>query len=376
MEQGNEGPSENRPAVRIAQFSDCYLPRINGVCTSIQQLQQGLTEAGHEVRLYVPNYPGTPPDPSIVRLTSFYIPIQPEDRCAIPWPWDNFQPDVIHVHTPFSVGMLGWAVARRRKIPLVFTHHTLWEEYAHYLKVMPLSWAQKVGKGICNFFFTRSDAIVMPSHQIAEQLVGTRVQKPHRVIPTGISLDDFSGGQPPEADPYFLYIGRMGKEKSVDALLRAYADYCQRGGGRNFWLVGGGLELESLKKLAGELGLGERVRFTGYQPRENLKNYLAGACLFLFASQTETQGLVLIEAAAAEVPVLAVRASGVNEAVEHNRAGWLVDGHEQLAQALWEMDEPTLERLRANCRAWAERFSVQEMARQMVELYQALGGRK
>ena len=358
--------------MRVAQFSDCYLPRINGVCTSIQQLSLGLSQAGHEVRLYVPNYPGTPPEAHIQRLFSLHMPIQPEDRMGLPWPWDNWKPDIIHVHTPFSVGMLGWAVARRRGIPMIFTHHTLWEEYAHYLKVMPLSWARRVGKGICNFFFSRSDAIVMPSQQIAEQLVGSRVFRPHRVIPTGISLEDFSGGTPPEPDPYFLYIGRMGREKSVDILLRTFADYCQRGGRRNFWLVGGGLELEVFQKLAQELHISERVRFTGYQPRENLKNYLAGACLFLFASQTETQGLVLIEAAAAGVPVLAVRASGVNEAVEHNHAGWLVDHPEQLAQALWDLDDSTLARLRQACPQWAARFSVQEMARKMVELYQSV----
>lgn len=373
--------------MRVAQFCDCYTPRINGVTTSLQMLKAGLEEAGHEVRLVVPDYPNQcQPESGVHRLRSLYMPLQPEDRMGLPWPALGWKPDVVHVHTPFSIGLQGWWLARRHRLPLVFTHHTLWEEYAHYLKGVPLWLGRGIGKSLCDFYFRQAQAVVLPSQQVARTLVGTRVLGLHRVIPTGIDFEEFAHGDSSAVveempqEPCFLYMGRIGKEKSLDFLLRCFCQYRQEGGPFHLVLIGGGPELEPLKSLARNLGVGPEVHFLGYRQRHQLKHYLAAARAFLFASQTETQGLVLLEASAAGLPVVAVRASGVNEAVEHETNGLLVDPGQPQAfvEAMWRLQrEPELySRLSRQAQEWAQGFSTQEMARKMTSLYEAIGGRR
>lgn len=378
--------------MRIAHFSDCYTPRVNGVTTSIHVLKRALEAAGHEVLLFVPRYLGdNPQEPGLHRFSSFYQHFQPEDRGMLPWPpatlralWRS-RVDVVHIHTPFNAGLLGWSKARLGGVPMVFTHHTLWEEYAHYLSIVPLKVGRWVGRALADFYFQRARAVVMPSEEIAQSLVGSRVKVPHHVIPTGIDCDNFRHGDAkrvlqelnlPPGSRLFLYMGRMGKEKSIDVLLRAFKQYRERGGQAVFALLGGGPGLEDLKALARSLELGETVRFLGYRKRDELKHYLAAATLFLFASQTETQGLVLIEAAAAGVPVIAVRASGVSEAVDSERSGLLLPNlDDQLfADTLCalETDESRRSRWAAAAPLWAENFSDREMARQMLDLYSSL----
>lgn len=370
--------------VRIGHFSDCYTPRINGVTTSIQVLKRALEEAGHEVHLFAPDYPEVVAEERVHRLPSVRAPMQPEDRMALPTPWGAWltqKLDVVHVHTPFAMGNLAFLAARLRRVPMVFTHHTLWEEYAHYVTVMPLWMARWVGRHICDFYFRQSTAVVMPSEEVARPLRHTRVKVPCRVIATGIRCQDLRGGEPERVwqelglepgTPIFLYLGRLGKEKSVDFLLKAFDEYRQQGGDGHFVLVGGGLELENLRRQAGP-----RVHFLGYRERDLVKHYLAAARLFLFASETETQGLVLLEAAAAGLPVLAVSASGVNEAVEPDGTGWLLESGDLagFVAAMKEMTEnrDLHQRLKARSPQWAEGFSDREMARKMVDLYRFLG---
>ena len=376
--------------MRIAHFSDCYTPRINGVTTSIQVLKQALEVAGHEVLLFAPRYPRDNPDePGLFRLPSAYMPLQPEDRMSLPapGPWWSQRVDVVHVHTPFNAGWMGWWKSFLQRVPLVFTHHTLWEEYAHYLKGVPLPLGRAVGKGLCNFFFERSASIVIPSQEVADALVGRRIRRPARVIPTGIVCEDFRGGDPQRVwdelrlatgTPMLLTVGRMGKEKSVDVLLKVFQTYRSRGGQAHLMLIGGGPELAALRVLAERLGVGDCSHFLGYRPRLELRHYMAASQMFVFASQTETQGLVVLEAAAAGLPVVAVRASGVSEAVEHERTGLLLPPEpEAMVQALLEVEHnPEGRQAWAEQAArWAEAFSSREMARKMLELYDSLRSR-
>lgn len=377
--------------MRIAQFSDCYTPRINGVTTSIQVLKKALEREGHEVHLFVPRYHRPQPEESNVhRIGSVYMPLQPEDRMGLPWPPSQMRRlfgqkfDIIHVHTPFNMGWMGYTKALLGRTPMVFTHHTLWEEYAHYLKVVPLKVGRWVGKQLCDFYFRRARAVVMPSQEVAQAIL-PRLRCPYRVIPTGISCQDLQNGDAHKArqelqldseDGLFLYVGRMGKEKSIDFLLKAFRDYRRAGGRSHFALIGGGPELEGLKRMTHELGIQQHCHFIGYRQRDRLKDYLAAARIFLFASQTETQGLVLLEAAAAGVPVVAVRATGVNEAVEPDGSGLLTSpgNLEEFTAALSKVDQDRgLRRsLSERARHWAEGFSDHEMSRKMADLYRSL----
>ncbi len=377
--------------MRIAHFSDCYTPRINGVTTSIQVLKRALEREGHEVHVFVPRYQlEDPAEGHVHRIGSVYMPLQPEDRMGVPWPPAQMRQlyrqkfDVVHVHTPFNMGWMGYSKAFFGRTPMVFTHHTLWEEYAHYLKWVPRKLGRWVGKQLCDFYFRRAKAVVMPSQEVAEA-IKARLRCPYEVIPTGIDCKALHGGdaaaareelQLGENEPLFLYVGRMGKEKSIDFLLQAFRNYRQAGGQAHFALIGGGPELENLKRLAREIGVAQSCHFLGYRLRDRLKDYLAATKIFLFASQTETQGLVLLEAAAAGVPVLAIKASGVNEAVDPEGSGLLTSPGQMeefvAAMRRLDSDHDLHQRLSQRASRWAELFSDREMARKMTDLYRSL----
>ena len=171
----------------------------------------------------------------------------------------------------------------------------------------------------------------------------------------------------------FCFIGRIGEEKSIDVVLECFAEAAREAPEIRLAIIGHGKYLVTLRKLAARLGVGSKVLFPGARPREDLRHYLAASRAFLFASQTETQGLVLLEAAAAGVPVCAVRASGVADAVCHGETGILVEpgdragfvrGILELARRPeWAAD------LGRHGARWVERFSIGEMGRQVSDIY-------
>ena len=376
--------------MRVAHFVDCYRPVINGVVTSVASLKEALEKRGHEVLVYAPSHPGfVDEEPNVHRFYATWQPFQPEDRMALPWPpsavrrYLREKVDVVHVHTPFNLGLIGWWKARRNRTPMVFTHHTLWEEYIHYLRLPPRL-GRRVALGVCDFYFRRSKKLIAPSDQVRDRILH-RTEAPIEVIPTGIDPHDFQGGQAEQArqelsldaaTPLFVFVGRVGKEKSIDHLLRVFARVLKDEPTWVLAVVGGGPELEALKAYAAQLELGQSVRFMGYRARYGLKHYLAAARAFLFASQTETQGLVLLEAAAAGCPVLAVRASGVTEAVDPGTTGYLHDPGdiEGMAASILRLGrQPELAAQLGHAGvAWAQRFSSQAMAARMEELYRSI----
>lgn len=377
--------------MHVALFSDCYRPRINGVVTSLISLKTGLEKLGHRVTLIAPSYPNQDDtEPGIVRLNAFSFPTWPEDRAALPLPLSAMRAlrsadfDVVHIHTPFNLGVLGWWTASRLKKPMVFTHHTLWEEYSHYLPLVPVWLGKWLAKVICNYFFTRARAIVAPSQDIASQIERLGFGTKTWVAPTGIETALFEGGNPlpvhrelglQKDAALFIYVGRLAREKSIDFLLQAFAVVVRERPEARFAIVGGGPEQATLEKLTAQLGLQKSVIFLGYRPRAALKNYLAAARLFVFASETETQGLVLLEAAAAGLPVLAIRASGVNEAVHEGVSGLLCDSGEleKYTRAMLDFAQhpERREQFSAAARKWSRNFSAEASANRIAQVYES-----
>ncbi len=367
--------------------SDCYTPVINGVVTSIGCLIGALEAEGHEVVLCCPGHETvTEAEPGVVRFRSSPFWFHKAERFTFPWPPRSLGAfslpfDVVHIHTPFNLGSLGALAALMRGLPSVFTHHTLWEEYVHYLPV-PEAVLKPVARHLCRTFAQAADRVVAPSFQVRERLRAQGVSRAIDVVPTGIDPEVFRGGSPQEAaselglgqeDRLFVYIGRVAKEKSIDFVLRAFSMASQDRDDLALVVVGDGPARNSLEQLAAKLG--GRISFVGFQPRPCLKHYLARASGFLFASQTETQGLVLLEAQAAGVPVVAVSASGTSEAVEAGRTGVLLEPDDLEAFASWIerlADEPELGRQWGqNGASWAQEFSSSSMAFKMVKTYRA-----
>lgn len=370
--------------MNIAVLSDCYLPAINGVVTSITQQLEVLRELGHQVDLYCPQYSQeSQEEQDLYRLWARPFPFHKREQMTFPWPpavvrrlWTEPY-DLFHIQTPFSVGLIGLAAAFTRRIPRVFHHHTLWEEYVDYLPI-PKQVTRAGSIGLCRGLANRCQAVVAPSAQVRDRFADQGVVSPIAVIPTGIRPGLFQNGERrgeyEEGTEVCLYMGRLAHEKSLDALLRVFQRAHQARSQTRLWLVGDGPARQSLEQQVRELGLGEVATFFGFVDRSTLKDFVASARAFIFTSLTETQGLVLLEAQSGGLPVVAFEASGVNEAVQPGQTGYLVpSGEEELmAQKLVELlsHEEQWEQFSTQARIWAQDFSLDKMGQALVSVYE------
>ncbi|GAB6157454.1 glycosyltransferase family 4 protein [Desulfotomaculum varum] len=323
--------------MRIGIFTDSYLPYIGGVVRSIEIFSEELRSLGHEVNIFAPNYPGVAKEKDVFRFPAIPTPNYKGFYLAIPFAGGLEQflsvnrPDVIHVHSPFLLGRLGAKVAKKLGVPLVFTFHTLYDQYTHYVPI-----ARELSKGItrkiCVDFCNRCDLVITPTENISRHIRSMGVTSPIKWLPTGIKLSEFADLDRNwlkqtfalEEQTILLSVGRAGKEKNIPFLLECFAQICRHNPNVILILVGDGPELENLKSYAQNLGITQKVIFTGKLARDKLVKAYGGADLFVFASMTETQGIVIAEAKAAGLPVVAVDAYGVSDMVVNGEDGYLV----------------------------------------------------
>jgi 1,2-diacylglycerol 3-alpha-glucosyltransferase len=324
--------------VRIGLFTNNYLPFYGGVTVSVETLRRGLEARGHQVWTFAPRFPGaTDEAPRIVRFPSVPAGTYPEFALAVPWAprygrlVQSLDLDIYHAHHPFLLGPAARRWARRSGRPLVFTYHTRYEKYAHYVPLTrPLVEAAAVR--LSTRFASRADAVVAPSMLVREHLQRRGVTTPISVVPTGVDLMSFRPGDRAAArralglgleDRLVLYVGRLDREKSVDSVLLAFDRIAGTVAPARLWLVGQGKEGEALRRLAERLPTGDRIHFAGVREHARLVPWYQAADLFLFASETETQGLVLAEAAACGLPAVTVTAPGCDEVVHDGESGIL-----------------------------------------------------
>ncbi len=341
--------------MRVGIFTDSYRPYKSGVVQSIEVFTRELISLGHEVNIFAPSYPRCEKDSRVFRFVSVPAPTNPDFTLAIPFStrlrpaMQRLKPDIIHVHSPFLLGRLGAKYARTLGIPLVFTFHTLYDLYIHYVP-----FARNIARDITRRYYREfcngCDLVIAPTSIIADHLRKNGVTAEIRTIPTGIDLESFKSGDSryihrqhglPDNTRVLLFVGRLGLEKNIPFLMGSYSRVVSRHPDTRLVLVGGGPEEANLKKLAGELGILDRVIFAGPMEREDVIKYYCSSYLFVFASVTETQGLVLGEAKAAGVPSVAVSAFGVSEMVRDGEDGYL-------AENSMEDFEDKLERLLAD----------------------------
>ncbi|MFC1517176.1 glycosyltransferase family 4 protein [Candidatus Margulisiibacteriota bacterium] len=321
--------------MRIAMFSDTYSPQINGVVTSINTFMHELRKKGHEVYIFGPQLKGVTEKDFEFRFQSAPYLFHSEHRLVYPYSrklkqFKDLEIDVIHSHTPFSMGWLALRLAKKHKIPLVHTYHTLFTEYVHYLPVVGEGIGQWMAKRLSKDYCNSCSLVITPSQAMQKELHTYGVKTAMEVIPTGIDITVKDKGDAeqarvryglPPGKPILLYAGRLGKEKNIDFLLRVFRKVLQKNEDASFVIAGDGPYRKNLEWLAKVLHLEKRVLFTGYLDREDLASLYKAATVFIFASVTETQGLVVGEAMDTGTPVVAVNAMGIADVIEGDKGG-------------------------------------------------------
>lgn len=376
----------------MALFTDSYRPYTSGVVRSIETISQELHALGNRVFIFAPRY-GAPQsrEESIYRFYSLPSPTNPEYNIAIPislrlkHTLKRNKVDIIHVHSPFMLGRLGAHCARDLGLPLVFTYHTLYDHYVHYLPVAR-SLTRKVTQKLCVQFCNRCNMVLVPTWVIGDYIRELGVDVPVTKLPTGIRVEDFTGGDREwlrarfgidAGERVLLFVGRLGQEKNLDFLLRAYRLILEATPQvpTRLVLVGGGPETGHLRNRADALGLGNRVVFTGPVPSADVVHCYAGADMFVFSSVTETQGLVVGEAKAAGLPAVAVSAFGVREMVNHGEDGFLTPLDETAfaeSVKLLLTNRELHQRMARTAREKAQELSAKVLGKRLENIYRAL----
>ncbi|MBT0961031.1 glycosyltransferase [Denitromonas sp. IR12] len=375
-------------------LSDVYFPRINGVSTSIETFRRQLPAQGIATELLAPAYGGEPVDEvDILRIQGRPVPGDPEDRlmrwreaCRVV---DRLPPgdyDAIHIQTPFLAHYLGTRLRRRHGLPTVVTYHTLFEDYLHhYAPWLPKAGLRALARQLSCRQCNAVDAVIAPSSAMAARLRDYGVRTPIHILPTGIPVAHYANGDGARfrarhgldpVRPLALYVGRLAFEKNLHFLLDVAEQARQRQSPVQLLLAGDGPANAPLRAAVERRGLSDCVGFVGYLSREDeLPDCYAAADAFVFASKTETQGLVLLEAMAAGVPVVCLAEMGVRDVVAGCPAARTPPAEPgAFAEALVDLlADPARETTLAEAaRAHAAEWSDAAMAERLATLYRQL----
>ncbi len=315
--------------MNILFISDVFFPRVNGVSTSINTFANELKALGHQVTLIAPSYGDDDKHADwIIRVPSHKIYFDPEDRlmnfgklkALLPWVEEGHF-DVIHIHTPFTAHYVGIHFGKKLDIPVVETYHTFFEDYLHhYLPFIPQFISRKLARTISRRQCNAVDGIISPSKPMLDVLKAYGIKTSAEVVATGLDESSFAkvDGESfrishdiPLAQPMLLFVGRVAHEKNIEFLLEMHVELIQKHPDALLVITGEGPAEESIKASIARLGLENKAKMIGYLDRshELIACYKA-ADVFVFASKSETQGLVLLEAMAQGTPVVALAELG------------------------------------------------------------------
>jgi 1,2-diacylglycerol 3-alpha-glucosyltransferase len=372
--------------MRIGLFSDMYVPEICGPTSVVRGLKEELEQLGHEVYVYAPQYPGHQEEEErVYRFRAHPFLFYRTSQFALPYNREaarSFQHlDIIHSHTPFSLGSVAIVASHRHRLPHFHTFHGYLTGYRHYLPRL-IRPPKKTVEGFSALFCNRCTTVLTPSSPMKEELLRYGVHRLIHVLPFGVKLAAFEQ-EPvwdprgalgiPDNAPLFLCSGRLAQEKNLSFLLRAFAEIHKKIPQAILVLTGDGPARETLKHQAKELGLEDAVVFTGFLDYAELVDLYRAVDLFLFASKTETQGLVLVEAMAGGTPVVAIGELGVLDIVKEDVNGILVpEDVEKYAQATLDLlgDRNRYEKLRVGALETAQILSTRNCTHRLLALYE------
>jgi len=387
--------------MKIGFVTGGYLPAPGGVATSVVNFSKQLEKLGHDVYVFCPEYPDEEVEnesqQTVIRIPSYYSPLLKDFRLTDPFQaaatfrrhFDNL--DVVHIHLPTIMSLPARWLSSYYEVPHFCTYHTNLELYIrHYVPGVPNN-ASKTATRLYTYRETKNaEKVFVPSTDMKKLLSEYRLEPPIEVLPTGIDIEMYTKIlNAPETkttrslreqfgihkdEKILLYVGRVGSEKNIEFLLRSFDRIAREHPEAHFIIVGGGRGLGKTLSMVSKMNQSRRVHFTGYVENEKiLAGYYKEADVFLFASLTETQGLVITEALASGTPIVAVDAPGVRDVVKEGKGGYLVEENLQefSNKTLKLLNDPRLrEEKGKEALEVARSFSVQRFTKQLVSSYE------
>jgi glycosyltransferase involved in cell wall biosynthesis len=384
--------------MNICMFTNTYLPHVGGVARSVSVLEEDLRSLGHRVLVIAPEYPGKKnqeeDESRVLRLPAIQNFNGSDFSLRIPLPFqvsekvDAFAPDLIHSHHPYLLGDTALRTAYRLGLPVVFTHHTRYEQYVHHI-TEDLETLREFAQNLATEYANRCSCVIAPSRSIKRLIRSRGVKQPIHEIPTGIDLGFFSAGKGPRfrrrmqipADaPVVGHVGRLAPEKNLTYLATAAAAFLERNRESYFLVVGEGPSEEKFQS-AFEGERKDRLVMAGRLTGMELSDAYAAMDVFAFSSKSETQGMVVAEAMAAGNPVVALDAPGVREMIEDDKNGKLLAGDapaDRFSEALAGLfqDRGRLEEMTGKALGTAEAVSREKCARKVAALYDSVCQKK
>ncbi|MFP3904949.1 MAG: glycosyltransferase [Armatimonadota bacterium] len=376
--------------MRIAVFSNTYLPSLNGVANVVEAYRKSLVEQGHEVYIFAPGTAKDDPDDHehILRFPSIEAPTF-DYSVAMPFSLPimrvlhGVEFDIVHTHHPLWVGVWGQWFAQWTNLPLVTTVHT---EYQIYSEMVPLPSAMV--EGFLNRRVVRycnhCDMVTTPVPSMRKKLQDSHVTTPIELVPNPTDLSMFVGadgsdirrslGVGPD-DIVVGYVGRLSPEKNLPFVLRAAKQVLAGHPGTHVLIVGGGPALDDLNNVAEKLDIADSIHFIGEVPHEEIPHYQAALDLFMTASLSETQPLAYTEAMAVGTPIIAVEAPGSRDMIQDGHNGVLVpheEGPEGLARAANRLleDRELYDDIRQAGMKWVELYDIGSATEKLLEVYE------
>jgi len=376
--------------MNILMMTNTYLPHVGGVARSVEWTSGELRSRGHRVLVVAPEFEGMPLlEDNVVRIPAIQHFNGSDFSVKVPVlgflkkHLDRFSPEIVHAHHPFLLGSTAVRVATQREIPLIFTYHTNYEQYTHYVpgdSPRMKQFVLQLAKGYCNL----CDHVIAPSESIMEVLKQRGVTTEITSIPTGIRIEQFERGQGgkfrkrlgiPERAFVVGHVGRLAPEKNLDFLARSVAEFMNRRKDSCFLVVGSGPSSGRIREVFVKDGMEKRLYMPGTLEKEELVNAYHAMDLFVFTSRSETQGMVLAEAMSTSLPVVALDGPGVREVVRDGENGKLLwqESTEFFSRALEDiflLEERDLHVYRNKARKTAERLTLSSCVDRLYSIYE------
>lgn len=381
--------------MNILMITNTYAPIIGGLEKSIQVFSARFRKLGHKVIILAPAMKG------ILKKESGVLRIPASQIFGMDFPFplslpaflekliDSFRPDIVHAHHPFLAGDLALRLCGQYRLPLIYTHHTLFGRYEYRLPLINNAlkrFLMKLSAGYANL----ADRVIAPSESVRRILVRHGVRTPIEVIPTGIPVQNFSKGNGavlrkkfkiPQKAFVIGYAGRLSQEKNLGFLTNSVARFIKKEREAYFLIVGEGPSHKTVRSILKRAGLENRLCFTGALRGKALSDGYQAMDLFVFASKSETQGLVILEAMAGGIPVIALDAPGVREILKEGKNGYLVPAQNEKAFAgaideCFSLSGSKRNKMGQAARKTAEQFSVERMANHILRVYRLVRKRK